>query len=71
MGNSYDIVFEFEVGKDRVDLTDFGLESTNDLLARGVDDGIGNSYFILGDGFDYFYMVGLEPGDLDEADFIV
>jgi hypothetical protein len=72
---SYDIVFEFESGKDRIDLSDYsavnGLTTGADVLARGVDDGAGNSYYVLGDGLDYLYMVGLEVAEMNAADFLV
>ena len=29
------------------------------MLALGVDDGFGNSYFALGDGFDYAHLTGV------------
>jgi hypothetical protein len=68
-------VFEFEAGKDKVDVSDYAgvnsLSTGDDVLARGVDDGFGNSYYILGDGLDYLYMVGLEIGDLSATDFVV
>jgi Ca2+-binding RTX toxin-like protein len=72
---SYDIVFEFESGKDKVDVSDYrsvnGLTSGAKVLALAVNDGAGNCYIPLGDGFDYLYMVGLEKADLVAEDFIV
>ncbi len=72
---SYDIVFEFESGKDRIDVSDYaavnGLTSGAKVLARVVNDGVGNSYIPLGDGLDYVYFVGLEKSDLHAGDFIV
>jgi Ca2+-binding RTX toxin-like protein len=72
---SYHIIFEFESGKDKVDASDFAvtnsLASGDDVLARGFDDGFGNSFYILGDGLDYLYMVGVEKADMAAGDFIV
>lgn len=68
---SYDIVFEYEPGKDRLDVSDYDYGSAAEVLAKGVDDGWGNSYFVLGDGLDYLYLVGVELAQLAEADFIV
>ncbi len=72
---SYDIVFEFESGKDKLNVHDYwsvnGLYDGDDVLARAYDDGAGNCYFVLGDGFDYLYMVGVEKADLAAGDFIV
>lgn len=68
---SYDIVFEFESGKDKLDVADYGYASAADVFARGFDDGLGNSYFALGDGFDYLYMAGLTLDELSAGDFIV
>ena len=72
---SYDIVFEFEPGKDKLDVSDYatvnGLSSGADVIALAVDDGLGNSYIALGDGLDYLYMVGLEKAELRAGDFVV
>lgn len=69
---SYDVVFEFESGKDKLDVSDYGFASAEAAFATGVDDGAGNSYFILGDdGLDYLYMVGLTLDELSAGDFIV
>ena len=72
---SYDIVFEFESGKDRIDVSDYasvnGFTTGAQVLARVVNDGAGSSYIPLGDGLDYVYMVGLEKADLRAGDFIV
>ncbi len=72
---SYDIVFEFESGKDRLDLSNYAevnyLANGADAFALAHDDGAGNCYFVLGDGFDYLYMVGVEKADLAAGDFVV
>jgi serralysin len=68
---SYAIVCEFDPMKDRFDVSDYSFGSTAEVFARGVNDGIGNSYFILGDGFDYAYVVGKELSALNPDMFIV
>ena len=68
---SYDIVFEFESGKDKLDVSDYGFASQAAAYATGVNDGAGNCYFILGDGLDYLYIVGKVIGDLAPGDFLV
>ncbi len=72
---SYDIVFEFETGRDRLDVSAYraanGFLTGADVIARAVDDGFGNSYIALGDGLDYLYLVGLEKGQLLAGDFVV
>ncbi len=72
---SYDIVFEFESSKDKIDVSSYatvnGLTTGAQVLARVVNDGAGNSYIPLGDGLDYVYMVGLEKAELSASDFIV
>ena len=68
---SYDIVFEFEPGKDKIDVIDYGFASQAAAHATGVNDGLGNCYFILGDGRDYVYIVGMEKTALGATDFIV
>ncbi len=72
---SYDIVFEFETGKDRLDVSDYAdansLASGADVIARAVDDGAGNVYIPLGDGLDYLYLVGVVKAQLLAGDFVV
>ncbi|HMQ57472.1 MAG TPA: hypothetical protein PKE65_02885, partial [Rhizobiaceae bacterium] len=68
---SWDIVFEFEAGKDKLDVSDYGYASAADVLARGFDDNAGNSYFALGDGSDYLFLVGVTKAAISEGDFIV
>ena len=71
---SYDIVFEFEAGRDKLDVSDYrttGFTTGAQALARVVNDGAGSSYLALGDGLDYLYLVGLEKADLVASDFIV
>ncbi len=68
---SYDIVFAFEPGKDKLDVSDYGFTSQAAAYATGVNDGTGNCYFVLGDGLDYLYIVGLEKDALSAGDFVV
>ena len=68
---SYDIVFEFESGKDKFDVSDYNFASKAAAFATGVNDGAGNSYFVLGDGLDYLYVVGRTLTQLSPDDFMV
>jgi Ca2+-binding RTX toxin-like protein len=68
---SYDIVFEFEPGRDRIDLSTYHYGSVDQVLAAGVNDGLGSCYFILGDGLDFLYLVGIETSAITAVDFII
>ncbi len=68
---SYDIVYEFDVAKDRIDVKSYGYTNAAQVLATGRDDGTGNCYFALGDGRDYVYLVGVTLGQVTAADFVV
>jgi Ca2+-binding RTX toxin-like protein len=69
---SYDIVFEFDPARDRIDVANYrAYASGADVLAHAVDDGSGSCYVALGDGLDYLYLVGIEKADLTPSDFIV
>lgn len=68
---SYDIVFEFEPGWDRLDLSRYHYASAAAVLATGVDDQMGNCYFALGDGLDYLYLIGIVKADISAGDFIL
>ena len=68
---SYDIVYEFDVAKDRIDVKSYGYTNVAQVLATGHDDGAGNCYFALGDGRDYVYLVGVTLGQVTAADFVV
>jgi Ca2+-binding RTX toxin-like protein len=68
---SYAIVFEFDPAKDRFNVSDYGYSSEAEMFARGVNDGIGNSYFALGDGLDYAYVIGKELSALAPDIFVV
>ena len=68
---SYDIVYEFDVAKDRIDVKSYGYTNTAQVLATGQNDGAGNCYFALGDGRDYVYLVGVTLGQVTAADFVV
>ena len=68
---SYDIIFDFETGKDHIDISGYHVASVAAVLARGVEDGQGNTYFTLGDGLDYVYLIGVTKAAVGAADFIV
>ncbi|MCO5130185.1 MAG: Ig-like domain-containing protein [Xanthobacteraceae bacterium] len=75
--NSYDIMFEFDPARDKVDVSAYRTGGVHqyasgaDLLALAVDDGLGSSYIALGDGLDYLYFVGLTRDQLLANDFVV
>ena len=73
--NSYDIVYEFDPARDKIDVSHYlgahNYTSAAQVLALAVNDGSGNVYFALGDGFDYLYLIGLQKADLNTGDFIV
>jgi Ca2+-binding RTX toxin-like protein len=68
---SYAIVFEFDPAKDKFDVSNYGYGSADLVFATGVNDGAGNSYFILGDGLDYAYVIGKELAALTPDIFVV
>ncbi len=70
---SYDIMFEFDPARDKVDVSAYGSQyaSGADVLSHAVNDGAGNSYIALGDGLDYLYFVGLTKDHLLANDFVV
>lgn len=59
---------DFEVGLDRVDLTDFGFASAADVLALLTDSG-GNAVLTTADGTITFYDI--QSADLGADDFII
>ncbi|MBL6459612.1 hypothetical protein JMJ55_30395, partial [Belnapia sp. T6] len=67
---SYDIVFEFNPTKDKVDLTAYHYANAAAVLAKATDDGAGSTYIALGDGLDYLYLVGITKAQLLESDFV-
>jgi Ca2+-binding RTX toxin-like protein len=69
--HSYAIVFEFDPAKDKFDVSNYGYSSVTAVFALGTNDGEGNSYFALGDGLDYAYIVGKELSALSPDIFIV
>ncbi len=69
--SSYDIIYDFESGKDKLDVSDYGYESAGAVYAKGIDDGFGSSYFALGDGLDYVYLVGVTVAQMSSSDFVV
>ncbi|MGD9885109.1 MAG: S8 family serine peptidase [Reyranella sp.] len=68
---SYDIVFDFDVTKDLIDVSAYGLGSFAAVQAKGANDGSGNSYYTLGDGLDYLFLVGVTTAQVTSANFIV
>ncbi|WP_043360237.1 calcium-binding protein [Belnapia sp. F-4-1] len=68
---SYDIVFEFNPTKDKVDVSAYRYANAATVIAKAVDDGAGSTYISLGDGLDYLYLVGISKAQLLESDFIV
>ncbi|MBL6077811.1 calcium-binding protein [Belnapia sp. T18] len=68
---SYDIVFEFDSTKDKVDVSAYRYANAATVIARAVDDGAGSTYISLGDGLDYLYLVGVSKAELLESDFII
>ncbi|MCO5130183.1 MAG: hypothetical protein M9932_06405 [Xanthobacteraceae bacterium] len=70
--NSYDIMFDFDPAKDKVDVSAYHQYASGaDLLSHAVDDGLGSSYIALGDGLDFLYFVGLTKDHLLASDFVV
>jgi Ca2+-binding RTX toxin-like protein len=67
---SWDIVFEFEVGRDRINVSDFGFANAAELLAKFVDTGP-SSYALLGDGADILWLVNVNKAALSAGDFII
>jgi Ca2+-binding RTX toxin-like protein len=68
--NSWDIVFEFEPGRDKLDLSLYGLPSAAAVLARFVDTGA-SSYAVFGDGLDILWLVNVNRAALSAGDFIL
>ena len=68
---SYDIVFEYEPGYDKLDLSAYRIPGFATLMDRGVNTGTGSCYFALGDGLDYLYLVNVTLGQMRAADFIL
>lgn len=67
---SWDILYDFTPGKDRIDISDFGFASFDPSGGMGFDDGAGNSFFVLG-GTEILFVVGRTIAELGEGDFIV
>jgi len=67
---SYDIIFEFDATKDIIDVSAYGLGTFAAVQAKGVNVGA-NSFYALGDGLDYVYLVGVTVGQVSAANFIV
>lgn len=81
--NSYDIIFEFDPSRDKVDVSAYQKSGVHQyasgaaVLAHAVQvadagaPGGHDTYIPLGDGLDYLYFVGLGKADLLASDFIV
>ncbi len=59
------------MGKDKIDVSSYGYATATEVILRGQDDGFGNSYYALGDGFDYVYLVGVTLSEVQFTDFVV
>jgi len=53
---SYDIIYDFDAGKDRIDVSAYDLGTFAAVQATGVNDGLGNSCYALGDGLDCVFL---------------
>jgi Ca2+-binding RTX toxin-like protein len=69
-GTGLDIVADFQVGVDRLDLSAFGLGSLADVKARMVQVGADIS-LSLPDGADTVILIGVSLGSLTDADLIL
>jgi len=69
--SSFDIIVEFEAGKDKIDVSSYGYTNATEVMQHGHDDGLGNSYYALGDGRDYVYLVGVSTSQVHSTDFVV
>jgi Ca2+-binding RTX toxin-like protein len=67
---SWDIVFEFEAGRDKIDVSDYSFASAAEVLAKFTDTGP-STYALLGDGLDILWLVNVNKAALSAADFIV
>ncbi len=68
--NGSDVIFGFEDGTDRLDLTASGLTSFADIAARIGQDANGNATIDLGGG-DVLTLSGLDPSLLGADDFVL
>ncbi len=70
-GCDFDILWNFQSGTDKVDISAHGFADFNALMAVGADDGVGNAFFDLGHGDgDYLIFVGETLASLSAGDFI-
>lgn len=67
---TWDIIFEFEVGRDKIDVRQYGFGSAAELLAKFVDTGP-SSYAALGDGLDILWLVNVNKAALSAGDFLL
>lgn len=69
---SWAVLYDYEAGIDRIDVSGFGYGNFAEIAALGFDDGLGNSFYTLGaGGTDILFFVGLTTADLTAADFVV
>lgn len=68
-GSGRDVVRDFESGVDKIDLTAYGLDGIDDILANAVERN-GNTEFILSSE-DGFRLDDMLAGDLSLGDFII
>ncbi len=68
-GTGDDTVLNFEVGRDELDLSDFGFESFQDVLDAAEDQG-DDTVIDLGNG-DSVTLVGVSEADLSENDIAI
>jgi hypothetical protein len=69
-GTSWDIVFEFEPGRDRLDVSRYGFADAASVLAL-FQDRSGSSYATLGPNGDVLWLTNINRAALSAGDFIV
>jgi Ca2+-binding RTX toxin-like protein len=67
---SWDIVFEFEPGRDKLDVSLYGYANPAAVLAKFTDTGA-STYAALGDGLDILWIVNTSKAALSAGDFII
>ncbi|MEM6438741.1 MAG: fasciclin domain-containing protein [Pseudomonadota bacterium] len=68
-GNGFDRIGDFEIGEDRLDVTDFGLAGFQAFAALGTQRGR-TAQFDFGDG-DMLMLVGVDLDDLSASDILI
>ena len=73
-GGGKDVIHDFEVGKDQIDLSSYGL-SMNDLSGRIIDRGWATEINLEGidksAAGDKILLKSIDPDDLDETNFVL